>query len=106
MMYFISSIDYPLLFSGKPFFNIPAFVPVAFELTVLFSAFGATFGMLFLNKLPLLHHPIFNSQQFHLVTDDGFFLSVEASDPEFHEEKLISQLKETSALSIERIYYE
>lgn len=49
MMYFMSVIDYPINISGKPFFNAPAWVPITFELTVLLSAFGAVFGMFFLN---------------------------------------------------------
>ena len=70
---------YPLVVQGKPtsFTTIPAFFPVIFELTVLFSAFGAVFGMLAMNLLPRWHHPLFNWDRFLKVTDDGFFLVVE-----------------------------
>ena len=67
---------YPLVVQGKPMniTTIPAFFPVIFELTVLFSAFGAVFGMLAMNLLPRWHHPLFNWDRFAKVTDDGFFI--------------------------------
>ena len=77
---------YPLIVQGKPvnITTIPAFFPVIFELTVLFSAFGAVFGMLAMNLLPRWNHPLFNWDRFvEKATDDGFFVVVEASDPRF-----------------------
>src|SRR5687767_1150697 len=49
-----SSIIYPLIVMGKPtnFYTVPAFFPIMFELTVLFSAFTAFFGLLLMNGLP------------------------------------------------------
>ena len=57
---------YPLIVQGKPtnITTIPAFFPVIFELTVLFSAFGAVFGMLAMNLLPRWNHPLFNWDRF------------------------------------------
>ena len=72
-----SVIAYPMIVSGKPLFSWPAFVPITFELTILFSAFGAVLGMFGLNKLPRLHHPLFSIPQFKSFSSDGFFLSVE-----------------------------
>src|SRR5258708_20435762 len=80
-----SSFLYPLVVHGKPvnFFTVPAFFPIMFELTVLFSAFTAFFGVFVMNRLPRLQHPIFDYEQFRRVTDDAFFLIIEASDPRF-----------------------
>src|SRR5205085_10456977 len=50
---------YPLVISGKPFLSWPAFIPITFEVAVLFAAFGAVFGMFGLNQLPMHHHPLF-----------------------------------------------
>jgi sterol desaturase/sphingolipid hydroxylase (fatty acid hydroxylase superfamily) len=73
---------YPIVVQGKPFFSLPAFVPVMFELTILLTAFGTVFGMLLFNLLPRYHHPVFNWDYFEKkATDDGFFIVIEASDP-------------------------
>ncbi|MCA8922412.1 MAG: DUF3341 domain-containing protein [Planctomycetes bacterium] len=75
---------YPFVTSGKPIVSTPANIPVMFELTILLSAFGAFFGMLGLNRLPRLHHPVFSSERFRRATSDRFFISIEASDPIYH----------------------
>lgn len=106
LIYFAMAADYPLNISGKPPMNIPAWIPVIFELTVLLSAFGAVFGMFFLNGLPRLNHPLFNSENFKKATDDGFFVCIESEDPQFEEEKVTKLLKDAGATNIEAIYDE
>ena len=83
MMLWMGAVDYPLVIGGKPPGAIPPMVPIAFELTILFSAFGTIVGMLHLNRLPRHHHPIFESERFAAVSDDKFFVSVGADDPKF-----------------------
>ena len=83
LQYWVHSIEYPLVISGKPLFTWPAFVPVTFELAVLFGALGAVFGMFALNRLPMHHHPLFNSERFESATNDRFFISIESWDPKF-----------------------
>jgi hypothetical protein len=79
----MNAVDYPLNLSGKPLFSIPANVPIFFECTVLFSTITCFFGMLALNLLPRFHHPVFHSARFKRFSDDKFFISVEARDPQF-----------------------
>lgn len=81
--WWINVVDYPIIIGGKPFFSYQAFVPVTFELTILLSAFGAVFGMLGLNRLPMWYHPVFRSAHFKRASDDRFFISIEAKDPRF-----------------------
>jgi len=78
-------VIFPTVVQGKPanIFTIPAYFPIMFELTVLFSGFTVLFGLLALMKLPRLNHPLFASKQFHRATDDGFFIAIEARDPSF-----------------------
>ena len=69
---------------GRPLVSWPSFVPVAYELTILFSAvFGATIGMLALNGLPRPYHSIFNTPRFEFASQDRFFLCIESEDPKF-----------------------
>jgi hypothetical protein len=83
MMWWMNGHDYPIWVSGKEPYAWPSTIPITFECMVLLSAFGAVFGMLGLNKLPRLHHPIFAHSTIHRVSDDRFFLSIDASDPKF-----------------------
>lgn len=74
---------YKYIVSGKPAVTIVPFVPIIFELTVLLSAFGAVFGMLALNGLPRWNHSVFNHAEFSRVTDDRFFICIEAEDTRY-----------------------
>jgi hypothetical protein len=81
MQWYSMAIDYPLNIGGRPFHSWPMFIPITFELTVLSGALCGVFGMLFLNGLPRLHHPIFKAPEIERATLDRFFLCIEASDP-------------------------
>ncbi len=101
MIYYMNVVDYPIIIGGKPAWSIPSVAPVAFELTILFSAFGAVFGMFGLNKLPRHHHPIFASERFERASDDRFFVSIEVDDPKYDEKKTRKLLEEAHATHIE-----
>lgn len=103
MQWWMSAVDYPLVISGKPLLSWPAFVPVTFELGVLFAAFGAVFGMLALNRLPQPYHPLFQSENFDRVTDDKFFIAIESSDPQFDAESTAKFLESIGGTNIELI---
>lgn len=87
LQWFASTIDYPLVISGKPFFSFQAYVPVTFGIGVLLAAITALAGMLALNGLPRPFHPVFYAEQFSTASDDGFFVSIEADDPLFDKER-------------------
>lgn len=99
-------VSYKFIISGKPLFSFPAFVPVTFELTVLCSAFAIFFGTLARNGLPELFHPLNLAPQFRRVTDDRFFIYIEAKDPKFDEGKVTALLQAQSPLSLQTIRYE
>ena len=96
-----SAYAYPLITSGKEFASLPAFVPVIFELSILLTSFFTVFGMFALNKLPQWYNVIFNHSTFYKVTDDGFFLSIEGTDPQYNEEKICDFLKHIGGTDIE-----
>ena len=83
LQWWTSAVAYPIWVAGKPLFSLPAFVPITFELGVLLAAFSALLGMLALNKLPKPYDPVFKHSRFARVTDDRFFLAIEAKDPLF-----------------------
>lgn len=103
LQWWVSTTAYPLVISGKPFFSWPAFIPITFECGVLGGATGAVLGFLLLAKMPQHHHPLFNNEVFEKVTDDGFFISIEAADPKYDSEKTMSFLEEIGATLVEPV---
>jgi hypothetical protein len=101
LQWWVHTSAYPLVISGKPFFTWPAFIPITFEVSVLFGALGAVFGMLGLNRLPMHHHPLFKSKVFERASDDTFFISIESWDPRFDPSGTATLLKSVGARSVE-----
>lgn len=95
--------SYPYIISGKPFVSLPAFIPVTFELTILLASFGTFFGMWALNGLPKFSNPMFTSPRFDRVTDDTFFLFLDAKDSRFDEAGAKSLLADLGGEYIEPV---
>jgi hypothetical protein len=85
MQWWMNGFDYQYPISGKPFFAVPPSIPIMFEMTILFAAFGTFFGMFFANGLPRYHHPLLANERFSRVTADRFFICIESTDPQFDE---------------------
>lgn len=103
---------YPIIVNGKPIDWWPGLAslqfmfPPIYELTILFSAFGATFGMILRNGLPRFNHPVFNWSRFAKVTDDKFFIIIEQKDVKFSETKTKALLEEIGGQHISLIHEE
>jgi len=103
MIWFLNAIDYPIIIGGKPMFSPFAAFPPSYELTILLGAFGAIGGMLFLNRLPRLHHPLLKNRRFALATHDRYFVVIETSDPKFNEVETRKLLESAGSRSIELV---
>ena len=97
LQWWTNAIDYPFIISGKPFFGLPANIPIAFELVILFAALAAFGGGLALSGLPELFHPLFACKPFLRTTTDAFFLTIEAADPKFDPDTAAELLRSLGA---------
>lgn len=100
MQWYSAVLSYPINVGGRPLHSWPSFIPATFELTVLGAALAAVLGMLFLNGLPALYHPVFNAPEFDLATRNRFFLCLRADDGQFDAERVRAFLSELQPLRV------
>ena len=99
----VHQVAYPINIAGKPLNSWPQFIPVIFELTILFAALSAVIGMIVLNGLPQPYHPVFNVPRFEHASRDKFFLVIESTDPKFDHAKTLDFLKTLDASEINEV---
>lgn len=103
MQWYSAVIDYPLNVGGRPLHSWPAFVPITFELTVLFAAIAGVIGMLAMNGLPKPYHPVFNVPEFKLASQTRFFLCIEADDQVFEPNEVREFFRSLGAISVREV---
>jgi hypothetical protein len=103
MQWFATAVHYPLNIGGRPLASWPSYIPITFELTVLFAAITAVLGMLGLNGLPMPYHPVFNVPRFALASRDRFFLCIETTDPLYDAEKTRAFLSSLGAREVTEV---
>ncbi|TVQ78334.1 MAG: DUF3341 domain-containing protein [Phycisphaeraceae bacterium] len=103
MQWWMSAVDYPMVIGGKPYFAWEQYFPVTFELAVLMTSISAIVGMLTLNGLPLLHHPMAKKERFLRVGDDRFIIAIEAADPKFNADDIRKLLADLGGEHIDEV---
>ncbi|MCM2348819.1 MAG: DUF3341 domain-containing protein [Bacteriovoracaceae bacterium] len=95
--YWVSVIDWPINVGGKPFNSFAAFIPVAFEITVLFGAFITVFAFLMRSKLA----PVFSSGIMHSgATQDKFVIALAVKDASFDTQNTSKTLADLGASEV------
>ena len=103
LQWYLNAHDYPINVGGRPLDAWPAFAVPGFEMTVLGAVLAVVIGMLWLNGLPRLHHPLFNAPRFERVTRDRFLLSIAYDDPRFDRRETRRTLEQLGALAVEEV---
>jgi hypothetical protein len=100
VQWFCNAWDLPLNVGGRPPFSLPAFIPITFEITVLFGAVTAFVSALRRMGLPHLAHPVFETEGFERASIDQFWLYVGASDQKFDADPIAHLLREHGARAV------
>jgi hypothetical protein len=99
LQYWIAAVSWPLNIGGKPYFSAPAFIPVTFELTILFAALSSVITMFAVNKLPQINPPIIDPD----LTSHKFALWIPETEPGYSPEKVEAFLKQIGAEEVRRV---
>ena len=103
MIWWTGAVDYKLIVGGKPFFSPMFAFPVAYELTILFTAFATILGMFLLNGLAMHYHPVLKYEDIDRGMDDKFFVVIEASDPRYNHENTKALLEKAGGQNIKEL---
>jgi hypothetical protein len=103
MQYYASVKSYPLDIGSRPDNSWPAFIIITFEMTILFAALAAVFGMFALSRLPRPHHPVFGVPIFELASRNRFFLLIMAHDEHFELGRTGRFLDELPSLTVTEV---
>jgi len=104
LQWWTSAVDYPVRIGGKPLFSWPAFVPVTFELFVLFAAVATFGGVIALCRLGRWHHPLHDSGIMAEVTSHRLAVVLDARDALFSEARARRLLEEAGCTDVRPVY--
>ncbi|MBE0572568.1 MAG: DUF3341 domain-containing protein [Ignavibacteriaceae bacterium] len=106
LMYWTMSVDYPMIIGGKPYFSLPAFIPVTFEVTVIMATLSTVVAMFaFFFGLPRNSHALHDTDYMKKVSRDHYGIVIEAIDPKFDEMATLQLLKDLKPITTEIIYH-
>jgi hypothetical protein len=100
IQWFCNAVDFPINVGNRPPHAPLSFIPITFELTILFASLFIFFGLLALARLPRPHHPVFEATGFETVGSDKFWVSVSSSGDDGRAGEVLRAL---GALRVERV---
>jgi Protein of unknown function (DUF3341) len=103
LQWFCNAYDYPIIIGGKPMVSWPAYVPICFELTVLFASLSGFFGLWALIGLPRPYHPVFEVPHFGSSSIDGFWVSIAAEENELEVARAKAALEGLGAKKVDTV---
>lgn len=98
LTYWTSAVNWPLNVGGKPMFSLPAFIPIMFELTILFAALSSVGALFYVCGIPKVNPPIIDPD----LTCSKFAIFIPENDSGFESGKVEAMLKGLGADEVKR----
>lgn len=99
MTWYMSAYDWPINIGGKPFFSLPAFIPIVFELTVLFAALCSVAALFYAVGIPRIDPPVIDPD----LTCHKFAIFIPENDLGYNEERIERMFRELGASDIKKV---
>ncbi|MFZ3231065.1 MAG: DUF3341 domain-containing protein [Pseudobdellovibrio sp.] len=99
LTYYTSVVDWPIIISGKPMFSLPAFIPIIFELTVLFAALSSVVALFVVCKMPRINPPVIDKD----LSCHKFAIFIPENDVGYSEDRISRLFKELGATEIKKV---
>ncbi len=93
-----SAVNWAINVGGKPFFSLPAFVPIMFELTVLFAALSSVVALFYAAGLPRINPPILDKD----LTCHKFAIFIPSDDVGYDEKKIEAMFRALGASEVKK----
>jgi Protein of unknown function (DUF3341) len=101
--YWLNAVDYPLNVGGRPLHSWPAFIPSTLIVAILWAGAATLLSMIFILRLPRLHHPVFAVAGFQRASEDRFFLLILGDDPLFEPDQAHALLHRLAPLAVREV---
>lgn len=98
MEYWIAAVNWPLNIGGKPYHSFPAFVPIMFELTVLFAALSSVAALFYACGIPRVNPPVIDPA----LTSHKFAIFIPSDDTGYNEQKVEALFRQLGAAEVKR----
>lgn len=99
LTWWTSAVDWPINVGGKPFFSLPAFIPIMFELTILFAALASVGALFYACGIPRIDPPVIDPD----LSSHKFAIFVPENDTGYDAAKLEKLFRESGALDIKKV---
>lgn len=99
LTWWTSAVNWPINVGGKPLFSLPAFIPIMFELTILFAALSSVVALFYHCKLPQIDPPVIDPD----LTSHKFAIFVPENDTGYDAGKVEKIFREMGATEVKKV---
>lgn len=101
LTWWTSAVNWAVNVGGKPFFSLPAFIPIMFELTILFAALSSVAALFYACKIPRIDPPNIDPD----LSSHKFAIFVPQNDTGYDESRIEKMFRELGATEVKKTEY-